>query len=761
MADSAITFTPGEVSAYYTARVPHLKQRQVAEWRGACPVHHGEGDNFAVDAETGVWFCHSNCKRGGDILDLEEALIGGDFPTRKVEVFRLVGRSEPEYRHDGTRANGHSAGTAPTKPTKPTGTAGGWREIARYPYVDRNGNLLFEVVRFQKPDGSKAFKQCRPDGRGGVIWKLDGIERVPYHLPQLLNAETVYLPEGEACVATLEAWDLVASCNPGGSGSSHLYLAWADYFRDRHVVVLPDNDAPGRKHAVAVAAALLPAAASVRIVELPGLPMKGDVTDWRDAGGTFERFRELTEAAAPIDAAALSELRARWALADQETHQQATCAEAADDWLDRTAAVWPHGLRDEAYHGPVGELVRAIEPHSEADPAALLVQFLVGFGNVIGRRAHFMAEADRHFMNLFTVLVGRTSKGRKGVSFGQVLRVLEAVDAPWRDTRIMGGLASGEGLIWRVRDEIRETAPVREKGRVVGYEKVLSDAGETDKRLLVFEPEFARVLQVTERECNTLSAIVRQAWDSGNLCILTKTQAARSTEAHISVVGHITKHELNRLLTETAAGNGFANRFLWVCAQRSKLLPEGGALHTVDFVPMIQRLQAAAEFARGTQEMKRDEQARAIWRDVYPELSEGKPGLLGSVTSRAEAQVMRLACIYALLDCSAVVRAEHLIAALEVWRYCEDSARFVFGDALGDATADEIIRELRQHPEGMTRNDIREHFSRNKSSREIGRALGVLLEYGLARVQCEREDESQKRPPERWFAAYGVRGLRA
>ncbi len=129
MADSAITFTPGEVSAYYAARVPHLKQRRAAEWRGACPIHQGKDDNFAVDPETGRWFCHSACGRGGDILELEAALAGGDFPTRKAEVFRLVGRIEPEYRHNGTRTNGTSAGTAPSKPTKPNG--GGWRKVAR------------------------------------------------------------------------------------------------------------------------------------------------------------------------------------------------------------------------------------------------------------------------------------------------------------------------------------------------------------------------------------------------------------------------------------------------------------------------------------------------------------------------------------------------------------------------------------------------------------------------------------------------------
>jgi hypothetical protein len=199
-------------------------------------------------------------------------------------------------------------------------------------------------------------------------------------------------------------------------------------------------------------------------------------------------------------------------------------------------------------------------------------------------------------------------------------------------------------------------------------------------------------------------------------------------------------------------GNGFANRFLWCCTRRSKLLPEGGALHTVDLSKTVEKLRRAAEFARGVGEIRRDEQARVMWCGVYPVLSEGKPGLLGAVTSRAEAQTMRLACIYALLDGSALVNAEHLSAALEVWRYCEDSARFIFGDAMGDAVADEIHRELRRRPHGMTRSDIRDHFGRNKSSAEIVRALESLRMNGLARGGKEKEEDQQRKPTERWFS---------
>jgi hypothetical protein len=284
-----------------------------------------------------------------------------------------------------------------------------------------------------------------------------------------------------------------------------------------------------------------------------------------------------------------------------------------------------------------------------------------------------------------------------------------------------------------------------------------TDPGEPDKRLCVVEPEYSQVLKVAERQTNTISAVLRQTWDSPSLLApMTKNNRISATDPHVSLIGHITRDELRRLLTDTAMANGFGNRNLWVCTRRSKLLPEGGALHQINFAPIIRRLQAAVEFARALGEMERDEQARVIWRNEYERLSEGKPGLFGAVISRAEAQVMRVAMIYALLDCSDVIRAEHLRAALAVWRYCEDSARYIFGDALGDQTADEILRALRQRSDGMTRNDIREHFARNKPSPEIGRALGVLQEYGLARMV--REQDGQGRPAERWFAVTGVRG---
>ena len=121
---------------------------------------------------------------------------------------------------------------------------------------------------------------------------------------------------------------------------------------------------------------------------------------------------------------------------------------------------WPKPT-DEAFYGLAGDIVRTIEPHSEADPMALLVQTLVAFGNAAGSQPHFMAEADRHCMNLFSAFVGETAKARKGTSWGRVKQVLVAAGQDWEGC-ITSGLSSGEGLIWKVRDPIEKMENVKD-----------------------------------------------------------------------------------------------------------------------------------------------------------------------------------------------------------------------------------------------------------------------------------------------------------
>jgi hypothetical protein len=202
-------------------------------------------------------------------------------------------------------------------------------------------------------------------------------------------------------------------------------------------------------------------------------------------------------------------------------------------------SAWPT-IAEESFRGPAGEFVRVTEPHSEAHPMALLVQFLVAFGCACGRGAHYQVEADRHYPAEFCVLVGPTARGRKGSAWGHVRRLLEDADQGFARC-LVGGLSSGEGLIAQVRDREDSQTPV-------------------DKRRLVVEPEFAQVLKVLAREGNTLSAIVRQAWDGEPLQTIVRNDPLRATDAHIAIVAHITR--------ETVASYCYSLRLVSSLARR-------------------------------------------------------------------------------------------------------------------------------------------------------------------------------------------------
>jgi putative DNA primase/helicase len=181
------------------------------------------------------------------------------------------------------------------RPTNGTGTGkkqGKRRILATYDYPDRNGNLLFQVVRFEP----KGFAQRRPDAKGDWAWNLDGVQRVIYRLPEVVKAGQVFIVEGEKDADNLAALGLCATTSPQGAGK--WLPEYCRYLNGvEEAVVLPDNDDAGRAHAAMVARMLLDSrmvrADNVKILELPGLPPKGDVSDWLAMGGTKDELVRL------------------------------------------------------------------------------------------------------------------------------------------------------------------------------------------------------------------------------------------------------------------------------------------------------------------------------------------------------------------------------------------------------------------------------------------------------------------------------------
>lgn len=364
-------------------------------------------------------------------------------------------------------------------------------------------------------------------------------------------------------------------------------------------------------------------------------------------------------------------------------------------------------LAEDALFGPAGAIIKKIEPHTEAHPAALLLQLLVGFGNVVGRGPFLLTERDRQHCNLSTVIVGESSRGRKGTSWGQVRFPLEQADPGWAQNNITSGLASGEGIITELKDaEDGEESPPK------------------DKRMLLTETEFGSVLRVMQREGSTVSALLRNAWDTGTLKNLANRnrdksgKALRATDCHISMIGHVTKAELSKLLSENDSSNGFANRILWCHSSRSKELPDGGLIESVDFSTEIKMLKQAVQLAHQRGQMKRTPEARDYWHAIYPTLTQDHPGRWGQVTSRAEAQVVRLALVFALLDGGEHIALSHLKAAEAVWNYCSASAQWAFMESRFTRPAVRILNSLEQGP--LTLKQIScDVFQRHASTAEI------------------------------------------
>ncbi|MBK7072938.1 MAG: hypothetical protein IPH44_11605 [Myxococcales bacterium] len=382
---------------------------------------------------------------------------------------------------------------------------------------------------------------------------------------------------------------------------------------------------------------------------------------------------------------------------------------------------WPT-LSADALHGLAGEVVATIEPHTEADPVGLLLQYLVAFGSVIGRSAYFKVEGTRHHTNLFGLLVGETSKARKGTAWDRVMEIVAGVDPAWR---VIGGLSTGEGLIYAVRDPVPKV-----KGE---KDDEAQEPAPADKRLLVVETEFARTLRAATRDGNVLSQVMRQAWDTGDLATLTRSSPLKATDAHISIIGHTARDELVRSLHDGEIAGGTANRILFVLVRRSKTLPFGGALADDEVRGLADQTAKAALCARRLGRLQLDNGARDLWAHVYPTLSEGKSGLVGRVTARAEAQAVRLSVVYAALDGSSLIRQPHLRAALALWNYAAASAAWIFGVRTGNGLADKIREALRSCPQGLSQNDVWQVAARHGNKQQLDDALRLLEASGEVR----------------------------
>ena len=696
------------------------------------------GTSCATNLETGKGSDFATGESWGDVIALAAKVWNMRQGKAAQELARL-------YRIDAGQ-NAPQALRQPAKfsvilpvpdsaPQPPRCHAQHGQASALWRYADGQGCTLSYVARFETPEGKVILPLCFGQygaGRPQWVWKALPEPRPLYNLPSLpaLSDEaTVLLVEGEKTAGAAQV--LFSHCAVlTWSGGAHA-VGKADWspLAGRTVTIWPDNDEPGFKAALEIAALLKSIAASVHIV-LPSasLPEKWDVADPAPEGF------DLHEA---LNAAMPAEDFCRSVSSRNGGHMAAIQVDTPPppDTDDLTLKEWPRFSWD-ACPGLLGDFVRLATRNSEADPAAVCVTALVRFGAEVysyggrsGLGPHFYIGETIHPPRLFAVICGNSSKARKGTSRHPVTKLFGREHCQPADLKIWGvalparesggPLSTGEGLAHHVRDESDEererhqrqnpNEPIREKG---------------DKRLIILDEEFASGLACTKREGNTLSMGIRCFWDSGDYAPLTKNNPVTVRGAHISILTHITVQELTVCLGEVQAVNGFGNRFLWICARRAKLVPLPSRMPDAELAPLQRELWRLVGLAQQRGTMTMTPPAVALWESLYTELSQEHSGLAGSIINRAEAQTLRLALIYALLDGAEQIAESHLKAALALWSYAQESALYIFGNKAADPVEQKILALLESGEK--TGTEVNKYFGGHVSKDRLQTVLEEL-----------------------------------
>jgi hypothetical protein len=264
----------GSWLSFYKRYLPSLKQAG-KQALASCPFHQDKHPSFNIDPKKGLYFCHG-CGKKGDPFHFFAKLHGlddrRDYPKILKQIADDFGISDNEVKS---------------------------RIAKTYDYVNADGELLFQTCR-KEP---KAFTQRRSDGKGGWVYSLDGVPRVLYRLPEILKAEEVIMVEGEKDVDALCELGFTATTCPMGARK------WRDEYNEtlkaKNLVLIPDNDVEGREHMTQVAMSLNGTARSLKWIDLPDLPSKGDVSDWLaqigDPQVAAERLAIMIEGTPPYE----------------------------------------------------------------------------------------------------------------------------------------------------------------------------------------------------------------------------------------------------------------------------------------------------------------------------------------------------------------------------------------------------------------------------------------------------------------------------
>lgn len=429
-----------------------------------------------------------------------------------------------------------------------------------------------------------------------------------------------------------------------------------------------------------------------------------------------------------VDTAGLPDLDAANAASDA----QHFCG-VADDEMAALAHRNAPQADSACLYGLIGEVARAGSEGTETNAYAIAANFMTYLSCAIGRGVYLPIGNTRHHARLFCLHVGRSGRGRKGDAVSLVLRIdqaLRAMDGPLAPQVHRGGLSSREGLVALMHDGYRQ-----------GRQDVLAIE---DKRLWVVESEFANVLHQGRRDGNTLSAALRDCWDGVDLKPATKSNRLYASDPHVCLSGAISPGELTGLMSSRDLTNGFANRFLMIWAERTRMLPFPKETPQAVVEQLALRTREVLAFTRADRHNERDHlrvdlSPQAQWR--YAQFYRGElnddlgDGVVGALLERRAPMLLRLAMLMALTDLQTRVDAIHIDAAMAWIRHATASVRFVFVSAAEEAKlaqvldlSNRVLVYLRERGQA-TRSQINTECFRGKVSKS---RIDACLEHLLA-----------------------------
>ena len=395
-------------------------------------------------------------------------------------------------------------------------------------------------------------------------------------------------------------------------------------------------------------------------------------------------------------------------------------------------------------YGLIGDIARAAGATTEASPYATALNALAYLGCCLGRGPYMPVGNTYHHARLFTMHVGRSGRGRKGDAVSLLDRVDMALRAAHPDLAPQvhrGGLSSREGLAYLIHDGFKEG-----KSQVEPIH---------DKRLWVRESEFANVLHQTKRDGNTLSAALRDCWDGVAIKPATKSSRIWASHPHVSLSAAVTATELLSLIEQRELTNGFANRFMVIFSERTKLEPFPKSTPQVEVDALAGRVAEVLTFAQAERWVDRDhmrislspEAAKEYGALYLGELNRYDYGpLVTGLLERRAPMLLRIAMIFALTDCRQIVERKHLAAALAWIHYWTDSVRFIFSSGAQERAQAEVVDSAQKIVEYLatngrsTRTKLNAECFQGKLSRDrLDEAIDELLQATPPAIVVEVE----------------------